>query len=127
VHGNVTDLIASLSLGDQAAAERLVRDNADLLATGGSLHLLAKRGDVRAVRWMLDHGADPNARWAHWDADVTPLHLAALQGHADVVEALLAAGADPTIRDSKHDGDALGWAEHGGRADVVRILLRTSP
>jgi ankyrin repeat protein len=50
-----------------------------------------------------------------------------LQGHADVVEALLAAGADPTIRDSKHDGDALGWAEHGGRADVVRILLRTSP
>ena len=127
VHGNVTDLIASLSLGDEAAAERLVRDNADLLATGGSLHLLAKRGDVRAVRWMLDHGADPNARWAHWDADVTPLHLAALQGHADVVEALLAAGADPTIRDSKHDGDALGWAEHGGRADVVRILLRTSP
>jgi ankyrin repeat protein len=122
VHGTVTDLIASLSLGDLAAAERLVRDNAELLVTGGALHLLAKRGDVRAVRWMLSHGADPNARWAHWDADVTPLHLAAWQGHAEVVEALLAAGADPAIRDSKHDGDALGWAEHAGRADVVRIL-----
>jgi len=122
VHGNVTDLIASLSLGDHAAADRLVRDNPDLLATGGSLHLLAKRGDVRAVQWMLDHGADANARWAHWDAEVTPLHLAAWQGHADVVEALLAAGADPTIRDSKHNGDALGWAEHGGSVDVVRML-----
>ena len=83
------------------------------------------RGDDRAVRWMLDHGADPNVRWGHWDADVTPLHLAAWQGHAEVVEALLAAGADPTIRDSKHNGDALGWAEHSGRADVVRILLGT--
>jgi len=126
VHGNVTDLIASLSLGDRAAADRLVRDNPELLATGGSLHLLAKRGDVPAVRWMLDHGADPNARWAHWDADVTPLHLAAWQGHADVVEALLAAGADPTIRDSKHDGDALGWAEHGGQVDVARMLQRAT-
>ena len=122
VHGNVTDLVASLSLGDVSAAERLVRDNPDLLVAGGALHLLAKRGDVRAVRWMLDHGADPNARWAHWDADVTPLHLAAWQGHGSAVEALLAAGADPTVRDSKHQGDALGWAEHGGHVDVARLL-----
>ena len=122
VHGNVMDLIASLSLGELAVADRLVRDNPGLLLAGGALHLLAKRGDVRAVRWLLDHGADPNARWAHWDADVTPLHLAAWQGHVEVVETLLGAGADPTIRDSKHDGDALGWAEHGGRADVAQIL-----
>jgi len=122
VHGNVTDLVASLSLGDMSAAERLVRDNPELHVAGGALHLLAKRGDVRAVQWMLDHGADPNARWAHWDADVTPLHLAAWQGHAGVVEALLAAGADPTIRDSKHDGDAFGWAEHGGHTNIVQLL-----
>jgi ankyrin repeat protein len=122
VHGNVMDLVASVALGDRDAAGRLVRDNPELLATGGALHLLAKRGDVAGVRWMLDHGADANARWAHWDADVTPLHLAAWQGHTEVVLALVAAGADPTIRDSKHDGDALGWAEHGGRADVVRLL-----
>jgi ankyrin repeat protein len=75
--------------------------------------LLAKRGEARAVRWLLERGADPNARWRHWDADVTPLHLAAAQGHAAVVRLLLDAGADPRIRDSKHDGDAVGWAEHG--------------
>jgi len=121
-NGNPMDLLASVALGDWPTAERLVRDNSQLVRTGGTLHLLAKRGDARGVRWLLDHGADPNARWAHWDADVTPLHLAAWQGHAEVVRVLLAAGADPTIRDSKHDGDALGWAEHGGRVDVVRLL-----
>ena len=44
---------------------------------GGALHLTAKRGDAAAVRWLLERGADPNARWGHWDAEVTPLHLAA--------------------------------------------------
>jgi ankyrin repeat protein len=96
--------------------------------TTGALHLLAKRGDARAVRWLLDHGADPNALWNHWDAEVTALHLAAAQGHAEVVRLLLDAGADPSIRDSKHDGDALGWAEHGrvppapNRDEIIQLL-----
>jgi ankyrin repeat protein len=120
--GTVTDLVASLSLGDWDTAARLARDNPELLATGGALHLAAKRGDAPAARWLLDHGANADARWAHWDATVTPLHLAAWQGHADVVRMLLDAGADPRIRDTKYDGDALGWAEHGGHGDVVRML-----
>jgi ankyrin repeat protein len=121
-NGNPMDLLATVALGDWTAAERLVRDNPALSSADGTLHLLAKRGDASGVKWMLDHGADPNARWAHWDADVTPLHLAAWLGHTEVVRVLLATGADPTIRDSKHDGDALGWAEHGGQVEVVRLL-----
>lgn len=35
---------------------------------------------------------------------------------------LLAAGADPTIRDSKHDGDAIGWAEYFRQPEIVQIL-----
>jgi len=102
---------------------RLVRADPRLLAQGGVLHLMAKRNDVAAVAWLLAHGADPNTRWAHWDAEVTPLHLAILGGgHGDVVRGLLAAGADPTIRDTKHDSDALGWAEFFKQEEIVQIL-----
>jgi ankyrin repeat protein len=124
--GSMIDLVALLSLGDWENAAFFVQGDHQLIEKGGldggSLHLLAKRGDVRAVKWLLDHGANPNTRWPHWDADVTPLHLAASRGHADVVRLLLAAGADPGIRDSKHDGDALGWAAFFRQPEIVQIL-----
>ena len=120
------DLVALLSLGDWETASLFVDGNRALIEKSGqdagSLHLLAKRGDAQAVKWLLDHGASPNTRWPHWDAEVTPLHLAASQGHADVVRLLLAAGADPSKRDSKHDGDAIGWAEFFQQPEIVQIL-----
>lgn len=103
-------VFGALSMGDEETAAKLLNRGEP---EPGALHLLAKRGDASAVEWLLRHGADPNARWSHWDAEVTPIHLAAAQGHREVVRLLLAAGADPTIRDSKHNGDALGWAEFG--------------
>ena len=75
-----------------------------------------------AVRWLLDRGADPNALWAHWDSDVTALHLAVLGGHPHVARVLLDAGADPHIRDSKHDSDAIGWAEFFRQPEFVQLL-----
>jgi ankyrin repeat protein len=121
--GSSIDLVALLALGEWATAEQLVRENAGLIEPGGGvLHLMAKRNDVAAVKWLLDHGADPNGRWAHWEAEVTPLHLAASQGHADIVRLLLEAGADPRVHDSKHDADAIGWAEYFRQPDIVRIL-----
>jgi ankyrin repeat protein len=120
--GAMMDLVALVSLGEWETAERVAAANPELLGSGGALHLLAKRNDARGVRWLLDHGAAPNAMWAHWDADVTPMHLAAMEGHAEVVRLLLDAGADPTIRDSKHDSDVLGWAEFFGHQGVVRLL-----
>ncbi len=120
------DLFIALSLGDEARAARLVEENPAILArdaaTAGVLHLTAKRGDASAVRWLLAHGAEPNTRWSHWGGVVTPLHFAAMKGHADVVRELLDAGADPHIRDSMHDGDAMGWAQHGGHPEIVGML-----
>jgi ankyrin repeat protein len=117
------DLLASVALGDWEAAARLARDNPELV-NGGVLHLAVKRGDLQAVRWLLAHGANASARWAHWDADVTPLHLAIMEDHVAVARTLLEAGADPTIRDSKHDSDALGWAEFFHRDAIVAMLKR---
>jgi ankyrin repeat protein len=113
------DLFGALVLGDEAKAAELLAA-ADCVIEPGPLHLFAKRGDAEAARWLLEHGADPNARWSHWDAEVTPLHLAAAQGHIEVVRLLLEAGADPALRDSKHNGDAAGWAEYGRTPQAAR-------
>ena len=121
------DLVALLALGDWETSARLVRTNPELIGSAGALHLMAKRNDVDAVKWLLDHGADPNARWDHWEAEVTPLHLAAMQGHADVVRALLNGGADPRIRDNRHDGDAIGWAEHFKQRGIAQLLESYTP
>jgi ankyrin repeat protein len=120
------DVFTALALGDEATAARLLGENRGILEPGGAssgvLHMMAKRGDVRAVKWLLDHGLDPNARWSHWDAEVTALHLAVLGRHADIVRLLLETGADPRVRDSKHDSDAIGWAEFFRQSDIVEIL-----
>ena len=120
---NVTmmDLVAAAALRDWQTAEALVAANPRLLE-GGALHLLAKRGDAVAVKWLLEHGADPNALWSHWDSDVTPLHLAVLADHADIARLLLEGGADPSLHDSKHDSDALGWAEFMGRREIAQLI-----
>ena len=39
---------------------------------------------------------------------------------------LLTRGADSTIRDTKHDSDALGWAEFFRRHDMVELLKARS-
>jgi ankyrin repeat protein len=120
------DLVAMLSLRNWDALETLLRHDPGLIspagAAVGALHLMAKRNDIAAVEWLLAHGADPNARWAHWNSEVTPLHLAVLQGHVDVIRLLLRAGADPHIRDSFHDSSAIGWAEFFKRPDLVQLL-----
>jgi len=115
------DLLAAVSLGDMSTAARLWSSGSDA-SRAGVLHMASKRGDARAVQWLLDQGADPNALWSHWDADVTPLHLAVLGNHPDVARLLLARGADSTIKDSKHDSDAIGWAEFFGNPGLAGLL-----
>jgi hypothetical protein len=120
------DLFTVLALKEWGTAANLLRGDPSIVKAGGTsagvLPLMAKRGDVAAVKWLLEHSVDPNTLWAHWDAEVTALHLAAMQDHPDVVRTLVEAGADPRIHDSKHDSDALGWAEFFQRKEIIRIL-----
>src|SRR5207249_2039770 len=53
------------------------------------------------MRWLLEHGADPNV--PSYDVRETPLHRVVAFGHgADMIEMLLAHGADP--RRARADG-----------------------
>ncbi|HEX4857668.1 MAG TPA: ankyrin repeat domain-containing protein [Usitatibacteraceae bacterium] len=61
------------------------------------LHVVALRGDTRAVRLLLDAGADPNAAD---DRGHTPLHEALANQHVQVARMLVAAGSSLDAADS---------------------------
>ncbi|KAG5851714.1 hypothetical protein ANANG_G00054630 [Anguilla anguilla] len=83
------------------------------------LHLAAIKGDVAAVKELLDQGADPNLKdHAGW----TPLHEACNLGHLGVVEALLQQGALLNTP-GYHNDSPLHDAVRNGHAAVARLLL----
>ena len=76
-------------------------DSAERSTRQTPLMVAAHEGAVVAGRWLLDHGADVNARDA---AGGTPLHAAAgawWNESAEFVAMLLAAGGDPGARDAR--------------------------
>ena len=73
-----------------------------------ALHEAAKAGHADAVRLLLEHGADPNAREA--GDNTSALHWAAATGHLENVRALLEAGSDVHGAGDVHALDVIGWA-----------------
>jgi len=72
------------------------------------LHTAAKGGHTAAVRLLLEHGADSNAREA--GDNTYALHWAAAHGHLETVRALLDAGGDVHGIGDVHELDVIGWA-----------------
>lgn len=91
-------------------------------ATSGTLfdYLLppaVASGHVRRTRWLLSHGADPNARG---NGGTSCHHAALLAGHADVAALLLEHGArlEPlTVRDA-----FVAACARGDRDEAARLL-----
>jgi ankyrin repeat protein len=100
------------------ALPRLYREDG---AVSAAFVLACRNGHTDAARFLLDRGADVDARGF---LGATGLHWAAHNGHADAVRFLLAAGADPTLHDTRFDSDALGWAREGGHEPVVALLMQ---
>ena len=85
---------------------------------GNPLLLAASEGKLEVVRYLLDEGADVNARA---NSDSTPLAEAAYYGHADVIKELLLRGAD--INAISQTGTALDIAlnrKNTAVADLIR-------
>ena len=89
-----------------------------------ALHAAVKRGDLPAMRRLLEN--DPSLANARSETDprgTFPLHVAAEFGHAGAARLLLEYGADVTARELENDAIALGWAAFFGRPEVIEVLL----
>jgi ankyrin repeat protein len=80
------------------------------------------RKNIAAIRWLLSHGVDVNAKRPMWDCNHTALHMTVESGAMEIARLLLDAGADPDIRDDKYHATALGWAEFFGRDDFAALI-----
>jgi ankyrin repeat protein len=101
-------------------ALRILVETGKLTDRNLSLMLIRKEDwhDVEGVRWLLDHGADPNANWRR---GFKPLHHAlARDNDLAIIELLLDHGADPAL---ESDGrSAIAIAARRGRADVLDLF-----
>jgi len=86
-----------------------------------ALHLAAFFGQSDAARFLLERGAEVDARGRGWMTG-TPLHSAASASHVEILRMLLDAGADPNARQSGA-WTPLHSAARNGNAECVALLL----
>lgn len=86
---------------------------------GEAFQLACRNGHLEVARYLLDRGADVNAKGYFGG---TGLHWAALNGHREMVVYLLDQEVDLTIRDHGFKSTAAGWASEGGHDDIYAII-----
>ena len=94
--------------------------NAALSTGETALMTAAHTGNVEAVKSLLVHGADVNAKGS--ERGQTALMWAVAENHTEVVRALIEHGADVHAR-SKGGFTPLLFAAQQGNLDSARILL----
>jgi len=120
--GAAVDLAVAAGLGDGRAMQSRWGDATDL-DRRKALALAALNAQRRCVEILLDRGVDPNQHnpdGCH--AHATPLHNAVSAADPATVVTLVTRGADMRLKDKLWDGDAFGWAQHMGHADVLDVL-----
>jgi ankyrin repeat protein len=124
--GAKLDFMAALNLKRYDLAEAMLREDPSRLGPDGgdalALHLAVSKKNAEAVRWLIAHGVDVNAKRVLWDCNSTALHKTAESGAVEIARLLLDAGADPDIRDDKYDATVLGWAEFCDQEQVARLI-----
>ena len=120
------DFIAAFSLKRYDLAEAMLRENPARIGSDGedtiALHVAVSKRNADAVRWLIDHKVDVNAKRVMWDCNHTALHMTAADGNVEIARMLLDAGADPQIHDDKYDNTPLGWAEFCEQPQIAKLL-----
>jgi ankyrin repeat protein len=120
------DFMSALYLERYDAAEAMVKADPSRIGPDGrdtiALHLAVSTRNAGAVRWLIAHGVDVNAKRNVFDCNHTALHMTAESGALDMARLLLDAGADPNIRDDKYDATVLAWAEFCEQPEVAKLV-----
>jgi hypothetical protein len=85
------------------------------------LYTAVAKGDVKAVKELIDKGADVNESFG--PASSNPLSAASSVGHLDVVKLLLAKGANLETTSGNMGWTALSDAAYHGNVAIVNLLL----
>ena len=121
---NEHEFMAAAAQGNLARLTELA-DKVDVNARLGgdgdtALHRAAARGQVQAVRLLLERGANVNAGD---DEGTTPLILASYRGHVEVARLLLERGAAVDAQEMKFRLSSLNHAVGRSDAALVKLLL----
>jgi Ankyrin repeats (3 copies) len=118
------ELITAVRMGNYQRAEFLVKDKVDVnghdLGENTPLTDAAKRGDCKAIEFIIDKlKANPHAS-CDCPQHKTALHYASEHGHKSAVQMLLKLGANPNVRDSQDHkpGDL-------AKTDEIRFMLKS--
>ena len=120
------DFLTAVNLRRYDLAEAMLAEDPSRLGPDGrdtvALHLAVSRKNHDAVRWLIAHGVDVDAKRPMWDCNHTALHMTIENGDIALARMLLDAGADPDVRDDKYGATALGWADFFGREDFAKLV-----
>lgn len=110
-------------LGKLDAVKCMVEElgfDVDAGSQDGITALVAATMDERmeVMRYLLDHGADPNKQYS---SGFAALHCAATKGRAEAAKLLLSSGASVDI--ASCDGTPLHFAAARGKIGVMKVLL----
>src|ERR1700683_1969509 len=124
--GAKLDFTTALYLERHEVAETMLKDDPSRIGPEGhdtiALDLSVSKKDAAAVRWLIAHGVDINAKRNLWDCNHTALHMTAESGAVDIARILLDARADPNIHDDKYDATVLAWAKFCEQPEVATLV-----
>ncbi|HUU16925.1 MAG TPA: ankyrin repeat domain-containing protein [Sedimentisphaerales bacterium] len=128
--GRIPTLIVALgaSMGLRDMVELAIKEGEDVNARAPArqkktlLHEAVDSGHKELVQYLLDKGADINAKERRgW----TPLHMASAAGQREIVELLISKGAALNVGDIR-GGTALWYAKEQGNKEIVELLRSRS-